>query len=161
MVGFIVDGYRKDRYYWEFIIFGRKIFLNAIKIYMENSSASIKSLVIMVLFLSYLILQLKFQPYESHNLNKLEEYSLASSGLSLYITVYIIAIINDSTSKFYHKILISCKWWFTNSCAIIIRYTDNIIQLFVFCFMDYLFLVWDFYSNNWYYTRFLFKFFRK
>ena len=103
MIGFIYDGYRKDRFYWEFLIFLRKILLTIIKIYMQNSSSSVKSLVIMILFLFSLITQLNFKPYESNNLNLIEEYSLATSGLSLYITVYIVAISNDLTSKFVLK----------------------------------------------------------
>lgn len=99
LIGFIVDGYRKDKFYWEYIIFSRKLLLIISKIYMENSSASVKSLFVMLIFLFYLIVQLTAHPYESNNLNRLEEYSLTIAGLSLYLTSYIIAINNDPTSK--------------------------------------------------------------
>ena len=140
MIGFLINGYRNDKFYWEFVIFARKILLNIISIYLENSSASAKSLVIMILFIGFLILQMNLKPYESSNLNRLEEYSVAISGLSLYLTVYIVAINNDTTSKFFLIIVTSDE-----TRPFVINILGILIIIFnVFYIISWLIISWSY-----------------
>ena len=68
-VGFLINGYRKNKHFWEFVFFFRRLTLHSVVIFLEPKTAAF--LVLIVLIVS-LILQMRNQPFLTRNLNSFE-----------------------------------------------------------------------------------------
>jgi len=71
-IGFLINGYKKEKYFWEFIFFFRRLVLNIVIIFLDPMSAAL--LALNILFIS-LMLQKKNQPFLTKKLNSFEYYS--------------------------------------------------------------------------------------
>lgn len=86
--GFLYDGYKVKRYYWEFIILYRKIAMVFISIFLVTFGTHIQALfVLLVAFLCY-ILQSYSEPFMHDELNQMEKKALLSASLTLYAGLY-------------------------------------------------------------------------
>ena len=89
--GFLYDGYKLDRYFWEFVILYRKITMVFILVFLVTYSLATQALAILaVCFLSYLI-HIKSQPFIDPELNDAEKKSLINSSFTIYIGLYYIS----------------------------------------------------------------------
>ena len=62
--GFLFYGYNKKDYYWEFVILYRKILIICCSVFLANlASVNIQGLSAMILLIIFLIIQLKYSPY--------------------------------------------------------------------------------------------------
>jgi hypothetical protein len=87
---FIYKGYKEDYYYWELVIFAKKIILIFIGSFTDFFPNESKATVLLALICIFLLLQVRIQPYENSYLNQIELLSLfvtfltANFGLLLY-----------------------------------------------------------------------------
>lgn len=74
--GFLTDGYREKYYYWEFVVLLRKVVILMVAYYIED--AFFQSFVSLVVLLSFLLMQLVFNPYIASTTNVLETFSIST-----------------------------------------------------------------------------------
>jgi hypothetical protein len=87
---FIYKGYREECYYWEYVLFIKKIILIFIGSFTDFFPNESKATILLALICIFLLLQVRIQPYENPYLNQIEFFSLfvtfltANFGLLLY-----------------------------------------------------------------------------
>jgi len=82
VMGFLYHGYRAELYFWEFLVFYRKIFVIIIAVFMSKFQLCQAIFISTVLFAT-LSLQMQAQPFTTPNLNKVEELSILTSVLTI------------------------------------------------------------------------------
>ena len=86
--GFIYNGYKSSRFYWEFIIMFRKIFIICIAVFMQSLSESVQALTVVLLLLLSLYLQYEYKPYNKKQLNHMEFEAVLTACLTIYCGLY-------------------------------------------------------------------------
>ena len=78
--GLLFLGYKRKYYYWEFIIWIRKVMISFFLYYYKTNSdqklARFQLINVMIIYMISYILQIKLQPFKYKNLNTLEKYAL-------------------------------------------------------------------------------------
>jgi len=88
--GFLYDGYKSEKYYWEFVVLYRKIIMIFISVFMVTYGTTIQSLAVLgVAFVSFM-LQLRGVPFQQNDLNTMEKRGLISATITLYCGIYYI-----------------------------------------------------------------------
>ena len=86
--GFLYNGFRHSRFFWEFVIMYRKILLISIAVFMASEALILQALnVVIVLFIS-VYLQYGFKPYNNLELNHMEMQALAVASITIYCGLY-------------------------------------------------------------------------
>lgn len=83
-IGFLINGYRKQKIFWEFWLFFRKILLNLSVIFLSPFPAAL--LVLVILFAS-LVFQYINKPFLTKKLNKFEFFSIFSCAFILVLAL--------------------------------------------------------------------------
>ena len=102
--GFLINGYKHERFYWEFIIFIKKLVIVFLTVFMQSGySVTLQSVLLITFLILGFILQLHFKPYITEQLNNLEIFG----SLAAIITVLSAIIYSESfeQSKFLITIL--------------------------------------------------------
>jgi hypothetical protein len=74
--GFLWNGYKKERFYWEFAIIGRKIVTICAIIFIYNISVLVQAMSVLLVAVLFLLLQYSAQPFKEPHLSRLEFYSI-------------------------------------------------------------------------------------
>jgi hypothetical protein len=82
--GFLYNGFKQSKFYWEFVIMFRRIFIICIVVFIGNQSVTIQALTLVLLLLSFLILQYLARPYASTELNEMESRSVLVAAVTIY-----------------------------------------------------------------------------
>jgi hypothetical protein len=94
--GFLFSGYLRKRYFWEFVIIGKKFILVVLTIIMQSDyDPTIQSLLLITSLLVFLVLHVHFNPYITKELNNLE----LLSSLAAIITILAGIILNESSKS--------------------------------------------------------------
>ena len=83
-VGFLLNGYKKDKFYWEFLLFFRKLTLNLVIIFWNKGQPSF--FVLITIYLSTILVK-KNQPFLTKKLNSFEFYSNNCCGFILMVAL--------------------------------------------------------------------------
>ena len=138
--GFLFNGYRKVRFYWEFIIMYRKVVIISICVFLSDLSLTLQALTILLVMTWTSFLHYKLDPYNSVELNNMEMEALITSTLTLYCGLYYLT--RDVGVAFqmilFCLILLGngyfiCYWlyWVTLAMLdIVVQYFPNIRYLF-------------------------------
>jgi hypothetical protein len=86
--GFIYNGFKHSKFFWEFVILYRKIFIICISVFMSQGSTTIQALTVVVLLLIALYLQYSQHPYNCKQLNYMEIEALLTATLTIYCGLY-------------------------------------------------------------------------
>jgi hypothetical protein len=86
--GFLYNGFKQSKFYWEFIIMFRKILIIMIVVCIGNQSIPIQALTLVLLLLNFLILQYLTKPYASIELNQMEFRSVLVAAVTIYCGLY-------------------------------------------------------------------------
>ena len=89
--GFMYMGYSPPHYYWEFVTLARKIAVLSVLSFTSSSSVQVQALTVLIVLLLALLLQLRFQPFLSAELNQLEFKSILTSAVTLICGLYYLA----------------------------------------------------------------------
>jgi hypothetical protein len=82
--GFLYNGYRPQRFYWEFIILYRKILIITIAVFIFNVSVAIQALSAMLVLVLAVIFQMRENPYVTTVLNTLEQRAIIVAAITVY-----------------------------------------------------------------------------
>jgi hypothetical protein len=107
--GFLYHGYHGERFYWEFIIMLRKLLIISVAVVMRNSTVSLQLIFVLIVLLAALALNQFYKPFELHELNRTENYSIIlsiiclTSGLmieagaskALHIFLFIVLVVSN------------------------------------------------------------------
>lgn len=109
-LGFLYNGYELRKYYWEFVILYRKIFVIAIVAFLTNVSSSIQALAVLLVLAVALVIQARNMPYVISTLNELEQRAILVSAVTLYCGLF---FVSDALNT-YTKILLFVAIVLTN-----------------------------------------------
>lgn len=107
--GFLYNGYRMERYYWEFVIIYRKVLIIFISVFVSTVSVEVQALSVMLVIIVAFYLQHANQPYDVQELNDLELLSIFTSGITIYSGLYFLTndLNNTAGMVFFALIVIS------------------------------------------------------
>ena len=86
--GFLYMGYLPPYYFWEFVTLARKIAVLSVLSFTSSASVQLQALTVLIVLLLALLLQLRFQPFLSAELNRLEFKSILTSAVTLICGLY-------------------------------------------------------------------------
>ena len=89
-LGFLFNGYKINRFYWEIVILYRKILIVMLTVFLSTVSPETQVLCCMVVIIGSLITQFKLRPYYTDTLNKMELYSLMVCIITMYAGMFYI-----------------------------------------------------------------------
>lgn len=110
-VGFLVNGYKSNKNYWEFLFFFRKFILNLIVIFLDTFSAA--TLILIVLLIS-LYLQYRNEPFLTKKLNRFEFHSIFCAIFILMLAFFSDTLINKFAQG------VSIFMMFSSNCLFLI-----------------------------------------
>lgn len=110
--GFLYLGFKKESFFWEFVILYRKVLLITYSVFMRNYSINAQALTVLLTLIVYLYIQNRYQPYATKDLNKLETFSILVSAATIYAGLY---YLTTNISNFYYRL---CRKDCTISCNI-------------------------------------------
>jgi predicted outer membrane repeat protein len=107
--GFLYNGYRMERYYWEFVIIYRKVLIIFISVFVSTVSVEVQALSVMLVIIVAFYLQHANQPYDVQELNDLELLSIFTSGITIYSGLYFLTndLNNTAGMVFFALIVLS------------------------------------------------------
>eukprot|EP00347_Sterkiella_histriomuscorum_P022241 403331176 len=82
--GFFFNGYKLGTFFWEVIILYRKISIVMVSVFFSVVSAEAQVLVVILIIVVSLLLQIKYKPFYTDELNKMELFSLQVAVITMY-----------------------------------------------------------------------------
>lgn len=89
--GFLYNGFYKRTFYWEFVIFYRKVSVIGLIIFFNNLAIAVQALLALLLIMIFLRLQMVFNPYNHVSLNKVETRGILVAAITIYCGLYYIS----------------------------------------------------------------------
>ena len=86
--GYLFNGYKLSRFFWEFIIMYRKILLISISVFLSSQAVMIQALTVVIVLVLSLYLQYASRPYNSNELNHMETEALFTATITIYCGLY-------------------------------------------------------------------------
>jgi hypothetical protein len=86
--GFLYNGFKQSKFYWEFVIMFRKIIIICIVVFIGNQSIPIQALTLVFLLLNFLVLQYLTRPYANTELNQMEFRSVLVASVTIFCGLY-------------------------------------------------------------------------
>ena len=86
--GFLFNGYKQNRYYWEINIMYRKILLITLSVFNISNAQIIQALNFILVLLGSIYLHHSFKPYNSNQLNNMEMQALNIAAITIYFGLY-------------------------------------------------------------------------
>ena len=83
---FVYSGFERDRYYWEFIIFARKVALSMVVV--VTADGQVSGLLGLIILQIASVLQLHSKPYRHSIVNLAESGALQATSLAVYIGLF-------------------------------------------------------------------------
>ena len=81
--GFLFVGFKEDYYYWEVVIMLRKLFFAFIAVVLRSFGEDIQAVTALGFLTLCLVLQVRYDPYESSAINRAELMSLSASFITM------------------------------------------------------------------------------
>lgn len=103
---FIYQGYIDEYYFWELVIFAKKIILLFVQSFSELFPDESKSIMLLVIIILFLLAQIRYQPYQQKELNHIEMCSLFITFLSANIGVLLFSEDMKKASAFLMYLMI-------------------------------------------------------
>ena len=86
--GFLFNGYKSSKFYWEFLIMFRKILIICIAVFMQSFAEEIQALTLVLILLISLYLQYEYKPYNKRQLNHMEFEAILTASVTIYCGLY-------------------------------------------------------------------------
>ena len=104
--GFLFNGFKNYRFYWEFLIIYRKIAIILAIVFLSSVNSTVQALSIFLLMNFSIFIHHKLQPYISEELNNMEFHSLAISAITIYCGLLYLSDTANSLLEFILFLLI-------------------------------------------------------
>jgi len=85
--GFLINGYRRQQFYWEFVILYRKIIIICCGVFLAGT-VPVQALTVQLVLLVALFWQYDTGPYTTSTLNKLELRAIVVADVTIYCGLY-------------------------------------------------------------------------
>ena len=89
--GFLVNGYSRSAFYWEFVILYRKVAVVCFSVFLSTKATDIQAHSLLVVLLVAYLLHRSVQPYTTKQLNQLESRGILVSTVTIYSGMYFIS----------------------------------------------------------------------
>ena len=99
VLGFLYNGYKTNRFYWEINIMYRKILLITITVFKVWQVRVLQALNLIIVLLASIYLHHTYKPYNSRELNNMEMHALNISALTIYFGLYYLSKSIDNFVK--------------------------------------------------------------
>ena len=86
--GFLFNGYKTSRFFWEFVIMYRKILIICILVFFNELSSTIQALTVTLVLFASLFLQYEFKPFSKYRLNYMETEAILTATITIYCGLY-------------------------------------------------------------------------
>jgi hypothetical protein len=90
LVGFLVNGYKPDLYYWESVVLLRKVSVALVTTLLTPAGPGIQVTTALIVLLGALVLHTRYHPYVSNVINSLASLALVTAALSFVCAQYIV-----------------------------------------------------------------------
>ena len=90
LLGFLINGYRPELYFWESVILLRKVLLAFVTTTLAPAGAGMQIATATVVILVGLVLHARFHPFQSGVINALESLALVTAGLTLVGGIFVV-----------------------------------------------------------------------
>ena len=104
----LLNGYRSEVYYWEFIVIYRKLISISILLFINKGASIVKGLTLLFIQALSYYLQYSLKPYNSKNLNKIELFFLLTIFFTTFLGQYFLYTELNAEVKNLISILIIC-----------------------------------------------------
>ena len=108
--GFLFNGYKLHKFFWEFLIMYRKIIIIAISVFMSSSNTSVQALTVVVVLFAALYIQYINKPYNHSELNHMETEALFTATITIYCGLFYLTSYDNQ----YFKMFLFCIMAFGN-----------------------------------------------
>ena len=111
--GFVFNGYRVDRFYWEFLIMYREVVLIALSVFFSRVSVMIQTLTCLAVLSLFCYFHVREKPFIESHLNDMETRSLITATVTVYFGLYYFSEDLDDISEFilFMVICLSNAWF--------------------------------------------------
>ena len=110
--GFLYKEFRQDKFYWEFFTMFRKLLMICANVFLKNTSIVLQGLITFFIIFVGFLFQDRLKPYKYDQLNKMENWSILASAITIYTGMMFIGGVSDSWSIFLQVILITTNLLF-------------------------------------------------
>lgn len=129
--GFLFNGFKSSKFYWEFLIMYRKIIIITIAVFM-SSSTMLQALTVIILLIMSLYLQYSNKPYSQSELNHMETQALFIATVTIYCGLYYLSkSIGEAIKVILFAIIVTGNGYF------IFYWTYYMMQAFMEVFLKY------------------------
>jgi hypothetical protein len=95
LLGFLVNGYRTNLYFWESVVLLRKVFLACVTTTLAPAGPGMQITTALIVILVALVLHARFHPYATGVINALESFALVTAALTLVGGVYVVLDVSN------------------------------------------------------------------
>lgn len=88
MFGFLYKGFKKEIFFWEFIILLKEVLIISCSVFLKNISVPIQALAVFIIIFASFVLQQRLHPYTYVQLNQMEIRSIAVSAVTIYAGMF-------------------------------------------------------------------------
>ena len=86
--GFVFNGYKVDKFYWEFVVLYRKTVLLVLAVFLPSNLTAVKALICLLVLVVSLYLQVKEKPFIVNHLNTMETNAVFTATVTIYCGLY-------------------------------------------------------------------------
>jgi len=104
-LGFIYKGFKPNFYFWEIVLFSRKMILIFLGVFTEFSQKSSRDINLIFVLMVYFYFQLRYKPYQMKFFNRIETFSLLTATFSAYIGIALYSETMKKASIFFLVLL--------------------------------------------------------
>eukprot|EP00361_Fabrea_salina_P007450 CAMPEP_0202436818 /NCGR_PEP_ID=MMETSP1345-20130828/26245_1 /ASSEMBLY_ACC=CAM_ASM_000843 /TAXON_ID=342563 /ORGANISM="Fabrea Fabrea salina" /LENGTH=1731 /DNA_ID=CAMNT_0049050339 /DNA_START=6 /DNA_END=5201 /DNA_ORIENTATION=+ len=111
--GFLFNGYKLSRFYWEFVILYRKIIVICLAVFLSTISIQVQALTCLLVLIVFLYMQKVYKPFVVDHLNQLETSAIFTATVTIYCGVYYLTNDLDEYSKIlFFVLMLGCNAYF-------------------------------------------------
>ena len=104
--GFLVNGYNRTQFYWEFIILYRKVFITSLAVFFSTISIRIQAILCLSVLICSLYVQVRFWPFQVFHLNLMETFAISTSTITIYSGLFFLSGDLEKYSEFFFFLMI-------------------------------------------------------
>ena len=110
--GFLYKEFKEDKFYWEIFTMFRKLLMICANVFLKKTNIIVQGLITFFIILIGFLFQDRLKPYKYDQLNKMENWSILASAITIYTGMMYIEGVSDSWSIFLQIVLITTNLLF-------------------------------------------------
>jgi hypothetical protein len=107
--GFMYNGYKPEKFYWEWLIVYREISIIIVAVLMVSLGITFQLLCASLLMMIFSVLHVYYMPYSNPTLNRVEMLSIVTISISIYSGLFFLTNIDDDLRMLVAVLMISAN----------------------------------------------------